>query len=378
MKKTKKEIGVALIGSGGRSRVLRFLWNCGDKVKLKSVYDLNKTAMSESIGYFGQKDAKMCSSYSEAINTKGVDWVVVFSPNCFHSEHIQAAFKAGKHVFSEKPLATTIEDCQSILNAHKKSNLLFATGFVLRYSPVYRKVKEILDSGVLGKILSIDANENITPPHGSGMMLNWRRNSKYSGPYILEKCCHDIDLINWFTGSIPSRVASFGGLDLFKSENDFLSKKYKSVFSGWSDPDGRKSPFTSEKDIVDNQVAIMEYRNNVRVTFQATLSNAIPERRMYFSCTEGTMIAELYGGEVKYKRLGKNELTTYRPHGSDLHGGGDRIIMESLYESMVKKIIPKCSGEEGMESSISALALDMARLKGKVIYLEKVWKKLGR
>ena len=86
-----------------------------------------------------------------------------------------AAFKAGKNVFSEKPLATKVEDCQEIFEAHKKSGLLFATGFVLRYSKLYRKVKDLIVSGELGKVLSIDANENITPSHGGYIMMNWRR-----------------------------------------------------------------------------------------------------------------------------------------------------------------------------------------------------------
>lgn len=379
MKKSKKEIGVAIIGAGGRSGLTKFLWSCGKNVKLKSIYDPDKSVMIERLKAIDQEDAKMCSTYQEAIKTEGVDWVMVFSPNCYHREHIEAAFKAGKNVFSEKPLATTIEDCQGIFDAHKKSGLLFATGFVLRYSPIYRKVKEILDSGIIGKILSIDANENVTPAHGSYIMKNWRRYTKYAGPHILEKCCHDLDLINWLTCSIPSKVASFGDLNFFKPENARFGKKYNDQFNiTWADPHGEKCAFKSDKDIIDNQVAIMEFRNNIRVMFQATLSNAIPERRMYFSCTEGTMIAELYAGEVKYKRIDSSELITYRPSGPDLHGGGDRIIMESLYQSMINDTEPECSGEEGLESSVTALAIDKARIEGKVFDLEKVWKKLGR
>lgn len=378
MKKSKKEIGVAIVGAGARSGLTRFLWECGPNVKLKAIYDPDKSIMMTRIKDLKQDDAKICSTYQDAINTDGVDWVMVFSPNCYHREHIEAAFNAGKNVFSEKPLATTIEDCQAIFDAHKKSGLLFATGFVLRYSPIYRKVKEVLDSGVIGKILSIDANENITPAHGSYIMKNWRRHTKYAGPHILEKCCHDLDLINWFAGSIPSKVASFGDLNFFKPENAGMNKKYKDDFVGWHDPHGEKCAFNAEKDIIDNQVAIMEFRNNIRVMFQATLSNAIPERRMYFSCTEGTMIAELYAGEVKYKRIGSSELITYRPSGPDLHGGGDRIIMESLYNSMMKNVEPECSGEEGLESSVTAIAIEKARVEGRIFDLEKVWKKLDR
>ena len=124
--------------------------------------------------------AKKCTSSLEAINTPGVEWVMVFSPNVYHKQHVLEAFEAGKHVFSEKPLATTIEDCQAIFDGHQKSGKLFATGFVLRYAPMYRKAKEILESGKLGKVMTIEANENITPSHtaasrGGGYGCIWHR-----------------------------------------------------------------------------------------------------------------------------------------------------------------------------------------------------------
>lgn len=270
----------------------------------------------------------VCKTYHEAVADKNADWVMVFSPNCYHKEHIIAAFEAGKNVFSEKPLATTIEDCKAIYDAHKKTNLIFATGFVLRYAPIYRKAKEILTSGKLGFIISLAASENITPSHGSYIMKNWRRFAKFAGPHILEKCCHDLDLLNWFTDSLPTKVSSFGALKLFKSENikilDKLNEKGRKAFEGWHDPVGEKCPFSAEKDIVDHQCASMIFRNGVSANFHATLSNAIPERRIYFSCSEGTMITELYSQTLKYARIGEeSKEISFK---GDLHGGGDGVL----------------------------------------------------
>ncbi|MBN1864731.1 MAG: Gfo/Idh/MocA family oxidoreductase, partial [Victivallales bacterium] len=288
------------------------------------------------------------------------------------------SFGAGKNVFSEKPLATTIDDCEAIYKAHSGSGLMFATGFVLRYSPLYLKVKQVLESGDLGKILSIDANENITPGHGGYIMRNWRRHTQYAGPHILEKCCHDLDLLNWFCCGIPSRAASFGSRDMFVPENECLRQKYgDKAFLAWEDPHASGSPFTSDKDIMDNQVGIFEYRNGIKVMFQATMSNAIPERRMYFSCTEGTMIAELYSGDLRYRRFGDEECTLENFHG-DGHGGGDDYIMKELYRSMTLNEPPKCGGDEGLESAVVALALDESARTGKIVDIEPVWKRLGR
>lgn len=375
-----KEIKVAVIGCGGRGRGVsrNLLRDSENKVKILATYDPDKKQAERAKELWSSPDTLICNSYQDAINTPGVEWVLVFSPNAYHKEQILAAFAAGKHVFSEKPLATTIGDCQEIYNAHQKSGLMFMTGFVLRYSKLYLKVKEILTSGKLGKLLSIDANENITPAHGGYIMMNWRRHTSISGPHILEKCCHDIDLLNWFADSLPSKIAAFGSLDYFKPENEHHREKFgNEAFAAWDDPHRVPSPFTSDKDLKDTQVAIIQYRNGIKVQFQATMANAIPERRMYFSCTEGTMIAELYSSTLRYRCVG-DEAEKVINFGADGHGGGDAFIMKDLYGCMVNATSPKSSGNEGLESAVTALVIDQAMCEEKVINLEPIWKKLER
>jgi len=349
-----KKINVAVIGAGYRGCGVtnQLLKDSAGHVRIVSLFEPDTVVAQKAIETWGQEDVKLCGSYQEAIDSEGVEWVMVFSPNAYHKENIVYAFKRKKHVFAEKPLAVSIEDCQEVFDAHRQSGCLFATGFVLRYAPLYRLAKTILDSGKLGKIISIDANENIAPEHGGYIMCNWRRHTRLSGPHILEKCCHDIDLLNWFCGSIPRRVASFGGLDMFVPENEKLRQKYgEEAFRNLPDPHAVDSPFLSDKDLKDNQVSILEYRNRIRVMFQATMSNAIPERRMYFSCTEGTMIAELYSGTLKYKYLGDKEMTQIDVKG-DGHGGGDEHIMKELYDTMANNTPPKSSGNEGLEGAL--------------------------
>ena len=169
----EKKIQVAVIGLGNRGRYVfnNLLRDSKQQVVPVAAYDPDRAVMKETIELWKTSEVtKQCDSYQEAINTPGVEWVLVFSPNAYHKEHIIAAFQAGKHVFSEKPLATTIEDCREIYEAHQKSGKLFATGFVLRYAPIYRKAKEYLASGKLGYLIAIDANENITPEHGGYIM----------------------------------------------------------------------------------------------------------------------------------------------------------------------------------------------------------------
>lgn len=377
----QKKIKVAVIAAGNRARdvVKNLLRDSKRNVVIASVFDPDQSVMEEAIlQHWNSPEARRCGSSEEAINTPGVEWVMVFSPNAYHKEHILQAFAADKHVFSEKPLATSIEDCQEIFEAHQKTGKLFATGFVLRYAPIYRKAHQILNSGKIGRLLALEANENIRPDHGGYIMCNWRRLKKIAGPHILEKCCHDLDLINWFCNSLPSRVSAFGGRDFFRPENRSLEEKYGvKTFKTWTDPHAVETPFNNDTDLMDNMVSIAEFRNGIRATFTSTMSNRIPERRMRFNCTEGTMCLDLYTGVLRYSNLA-DEGVTEIVYAGDGHGGGDDYIMKELYETMVTGTAPKCSGNEGLQSAVFALSLDRAAVSGEVVNLEPVWKALHR
>ena len=375
-----KKIQVAVLACGNRSKgvVNNLLRDSNYNVNIAAVYDPDPQVVEDTLAHWKMTDAKRCSSYQEAINTPGVEWVMVFSPNVYHKEQVVAAFEAGKHVFSEKPLATTIEDCVAINEAHRKSGKLFATGFVLRYAPIYRKAKEILESGVLGDLIAVEANENITPEHGSYIMRNWRRKTAIAGPHILEKCCHDLDLIEWLTNSLPAKVMAFGGRDFFLPKNDELFQYITPKIQGcWLDPHATPSPFTSDGDLMDNLISIAEFRNKVRVSFSCSMSNILPERRMYFSCSKGTMKLDLYAAMLSYATL--NDGVTYSfDFRTDGHGGGDSHIMKELYETMTTGVLPKCSGSEGLRSAVYAIVLDQAAVSGKIVDVEPIWQELGQ
>ena len=378
----QKKIGIAVLACGGRSRcVVKNLFRDSNRqIEILSVYDPIDSIIDKAFEEWqiDGKNTKRCSSAYEAINTPGVEWVMVFSPNAFHKEQILMAFEAGKHVFSEKPLATKIEDCQAIFEAHQKTNLLFATGFVLRYAPIYRKIKELLECEKFGKLLSIEANENIPPYHGGYIMANWRRKTEISGPHILEKCCHDLDLINWFCQSLPSKISAFGSRKVFIPENRFLENKYdKETFSLWGGHNQIDTAFGEDGDMIDTQMGIALFRNGIQVSFCATMCNAIPERRMRFNCMEGTMTADLYKLQLETKKIGDESTQVYNFKG-DGHGGGDDHIMKELFDSMVNHTLPKCSGQEGLESAVFALALDQAMREEKIVDLENIWAKLNR
>lgn len=377
----KEKINIAIIACGNRARgvVNSLLTAAGEQVNIAAVYDPDPAEMDYACNEWKAEQARRCNSSIEAINTPCVEWVMIFSPNAFHKQHILEAFAAGKDVFTEKPLATTIADCKEIYDAYIASGKHFATGFVLRYSNVYRKVKSLLDSGKFGYLMTVEANENIRPAHGGYIMCNWRRKTEISGPHILEKCCHDLDLIEWFVQSLPGKVYAMGGRDFFKAENAHLEAKYGAdKFHCWRDAHKLPSPFHDDTDLMDNLISVAEFRNGVRVSFTCTMSNIIPERRMSFHCSEGNIILDLYQSQIRYRNIGDEGETVISFSGMDGHGGGDRVIMQELFDTMTNGTTPKCSGSEGLESAVYALALDQAATSGKIIDLEPIWASLGR
>lgn len=375
-----EQIKIAVLGCGSRGRyVVGNLLKAADgAVKIVAVYEPDAAVAAETMKKWNAEDALLCKTYQEAIETEGVQWVMVFSPNAHHKEQVVHAFNCGRHVFSEKPLATSIEDCVAINEAREKSGCQFATGFVLRYSLLYQKAKEILSSGILGKIILVEGNENIAPAHGGYIMCNWRRHSSEAGPHILEKCCHDLDLIEFLIGSLPEKIMAFGGRNFFLPENGNLLEKYgKNTFMSWPDPHRTETPFTNDSDLMDNLVSIAEFKNQVRVSFSYTMSNAIPERRLYFSCSEGNLRLDLYAKKISWRNLGDDAEHTLVFTGSDGHGGGDDTIMEELFDTMIHHTQPRCAGKEGLRSAVYAMAIDKAATTGVPVDLAPVWKKLG-
>lgn len=374
-----KTINIGVIGAGARACVANAVLKLSGQLKMTRIYDPDTQACRRWINESDSRECIICGSEEEIFSDPQIDWVMIFSPNHLHFGHIMRAFAAGKNVFAEKPLATSIGDCRKICETARACGKSFCTGFVLRCAPLYRQVKDFLDAGEIGKIISIEANEHITPFHGAHIMSNWRRFKEQSGSHILEKCCHDLDLINWFTDSLPQKVASFGGLNFFIPENASFRERFIDPETGKGHfvCDERHEPnaFLTEKTVVDNQVAIMEFANGVRVSFTANSSNVIPERRMFISGTEGNLIVDMISQEIKLRRLGERcvRTCTFREIN---HAGGDAVLAKELLDTMLNNAPFISSGLEGLNSAVAALAIEESRVSGKIIDLTEVWQAL--
>ena len=377
-------VGIGLIGCGLRIQMLLpVIPGLGEKIRVEALCDPNPESVQKTRTQFCP-EARVCETYQEVLADPMVKWVMIGSWNCFHREQAVAALEAGKHVFCEKPLATTIEDCLAIKRARDAAGTQFAIGFTLRFSPLYRKVKALLEEGQIGEIVSMEFNETLGFDHGGFIHSDWRRFEKNSGPHLLEKCCHDVDLVQWFIGSLPRRVASFGGLNFFIPENRRHLERVgtnpsgRRAYSGWDFAYHVVDPFTAEKDIIDNQVAILEFENGVRATFHTNCNTNLPERRMYFCGTEGTMRIDANTGRIELRRIGyEEELQELGETIDDGHAGGDPVLGLELAQAMLEGTPPAAGLEDGLTSAITCLAIDQARKTGSVVDLAPLWADLA-
>ena len=379
-----KTIGVGIIGCGGRLRyVAKLLTEANERIRIVALCDPSRTSIRAARKELPGRPL-LYDDYRDLVRHPDVQWVMIGSWNCYHREHAVAAFDAGKHVYCEKPLATTLNDCVAMRDGWRRSGLLFSVGFTLRYSPHYVKIKKMIERGGIGVPISLEFNETLEFNHGGFIAGDWRRLTRYAGSHLLEKCCHDMDLVNWYVGSHAVKAASFGGLDFFRPENarhirrlgrDREGKKAYAAMAGMAP---KVNPFTSDKDIVDNQVAILEYANGVRATFHTNLNAGIPERRMYICGTEGALRADLRSGTIELRRIGFDEKRRRFLVGRrDGHGGGDAFLARDLARSMTRGVRPKAGLEDGLKAAVTCFGIDRALETGKVVDLRPLWKRVG-
>lgn len=160
------------------------------------------------------------TDFTEMCNNSELDAIVIVSPSMFHGEQIKIALDAGKHVFCDKPLDTTVEKCriaEKAVEAHPDQ--IFMLGFMRRYDPSYVKAKKKIDNGDIGKVILVRSYTQDPRTTIEGTL----KFAPHSGGQFLDMCVHDIDLVRWFTKSEPKNVWGIGGVfefELYRELND--------------------------------------------------------------------------------------------------------------------------------------------------------------
>ncbi|RCW24914.1 putative dehydrogenase [Ciceribacter lividus] len=309
------------------------------------------------------------------------DLLMIGSPNHLHLEHIRIGLEAGLTVFTEKPIVVSIEESYalaSLLAKYGHDRLL--VGLVLRYSPLYRDLRKAQADGRLGEVVSIEASEHIEPYHGAFFMRDWRRYGRYAGGFMLEKCCHDLDLYNGVVGARPRFVASFGGRKSFVPSNAPEAagandlEVYHRKPSGWM---GSDRVFDSDADIIDYQTAIVEYENGASMTFHTNLNVPDQFRRFCVIGSKGMAEGDFVRGYMNVHDARTNERTvanTYTaPSEESQHYGADEQMAADVLAFVNEGRPQPVSAIDALEAGILALAMDEARLGRKVVDLAPVW-----
>ncbi len=306
------------------------------------------------------------------------DLVMVGSPNHFHLEHIALALESGARVFAEKPVVISEEETFTLLEllqTHGVDRVM--VGLVLRYSPLYRDLMTSIHDGTIGTVVSIEATEHIAPAHGAFFMRDWRRKTHMTGGFMLEKCCHDLDLYQSVIGARAKRVASFGGRGTFTKQNSEHADA--DVYHHWKSRwNGVDNAFDGDADIVDHQQVIIEYENGAKLGFHTSL-NAPDEHRRFCvfgqkGMAEGDFVRAYY---KTHDALTSEKLIdkTYDYSGSSVHYGAEELMVAEMAKHFYEGCELPVSVLDALEAGLTAIKIDEARETGSVVDLEDMWKR---
>ena len=322
---------VVFIGAGGRANGYT-QYGAKDLMNIVGVADPNPAnrrlflGLNSLIGLVPEFD-----DWRGMLDQAGpVDGVVITTPNHQHVDPAVECMRRGMVVALEKPIAESADSCRRLLAARRKYNARLVIGFVMRSAPFYQQARKWIGEGRIGDVVTIQADELPAVLTTSVMFRgDWRRMQKTSGGSLLEKCCHDMDMLTWMAGGCPMRLNSFGGVKTFKPRQDVPLRcadcpiqakcSYYLPPAKYDHPDmvkrandGLLYKFTRDNsaciynnghDIYDHQTVQIEYANGVLATLT-----------MDFSCGGSTCGRNLHIVGTKGSIFGKCEDHLLRLH----------------------------------------------------------------
>jgi len=358
---------------------------------------------------------------------KMADMAIIATQDKMHFEPAMMAIEKGYHLLLEKPVAPTPEECVQIAEAANKKGVDVVVCHVLRFSPFFMTIKNLIDEGRIGDVVHVVHTERVGNAHMSHSFVrgNWR-NSKTSSPMILAKSCHDMDILNWLIGKRCTRVQSFGSLTYFTKANMpegapeycvqgcpaaencpydarriYLKDRMfiqqatnnknptdEDILRAITETNYGKCVFQSDNDVVDHQVVNLEYEGGATVSFSMCAFN-IGGRRIRIMGTKGEIIGNMSDEYVTLfdfmTRESESVMISNAVQDETInggHGGGDSGIVRSFVQFVAGNYTGKSITDidTSIESHLIAFAAEEARLTGKTIdireYKEQFLKEL--
>ena len=296
----------------------------------------------------GTRSPKEYSDLEELL-ASDVDAVIIATPPLGHAEHFEAAVRAGKHIYIEKPAAVSVEDCKRIMRASDSAgrHINITMGFQRRYAKTYLKAKQARDAGVIGEIRMAHARflktgpsprapaERVRPKSETDKIKRWHIWRDLSGDLVVENNVHCIDILNWFLGGHPLSAVGRG--------------------SKTSDRAG---------DMRDNNNVVFEYEGNVLASLAGSTlaTNNYREVHEQFFGSNGMIETS----ELRWRH--------YRGRGDTVVEASERSNTLDSMEAFVQRIAegrPENTGVRGAESTLAAILGRMAMdARGEVTWEE--------
>lgn len=422
----KKKLKVIVIGAGGRGIGYTDIMADSEGFEVVGVAEPIDDRREYVKNKHGISDENCFDTWEKILDKpKFADVAIISTMDRMHYAPAMKAIELGYNLLLEKPVAPTAQECVDILKQAEKYNVKVVVCHVLRYTDFFRGLKNVIKSGAIGDVVSVIHVENVGNIHQSHSFVrgNWGNKDEASF-MLLQKSCHDLDILQWLLEKDCKKIQSFGALRYFKSENapkdapDYCiegcpeaDKCYYNAVklylddkeNGWfrsaatkktnpTDDDVidalkntqyGKCVFKCNNNVVDHQIVNMEFDDDTTVSFTMCAFNR-GGRQITVMGTDGFLTAEMDGEKCHLYRFSNNETEEIDlsevKHGEtivDGHGGGDSGIIEDLY----KYINGECDASEISEIGISCknhmlvFAAEESRLDSKVVDIHEFLKR---
>ena len=381
--KLDKPVTVLVIGAGSRGRTYaRYAEKFPKSMKIVGVADLNPGRRNAMATKHNIPAGNTYSDFHEALSReKFADAVIIATPDNLHYEPCMKALELGYDVLLEKPVAPTEKECRAILKQAHKYNRIVAVCHVLRYAPYFVAMKQVVDSGALGELVSVQHMEPIQYAHMAHSYVrgNWPLADKTT-PIILAKSCHDLDILRWIIDKPCETIAAEGSLHLFKAENapkgaperctDGCPHESECPYSAIDIYERRKRHlgvfdlpnrndvalireklkttnygrcvYRCNNDQCDHYVAIMRFQDGVTASFTMDAFTPWGGRRTRIMGTKGFIEGNMKTFNFYDFRTGHkstwdqkvSEIPEYRDSG---HGGGDHALVRDFLRAVAAR-----------------------------------------
>ncbi|MFK7803774.1 MAG: Gfo/Idh/MocA family protein [Anaerolineae bacterium] len=330
-----------------------------------------------------------------------------------HHESTKAALQAEYDLLLEKPITNTLSETIELVQLAEEKGRLLQICHVLRYTPFFSQLNEIISSGRLGELVTVEHRENVAHWHMAHSFVrgNWRRLDE-SSPMILAKCCHDLDILYWNLGAPVEKLQSFGSLMHFRPENGPPNAAQRCTDGEDGCPAAADCPFDARKiylnmenngwpvnvltadtrlearqtaletgpygrcvyhcdnDVVDHQTLNMRFPGGATVNMTMQGHSHRESRTMRYDGTRATLRGLFEYGkgriEIHDHVSGKEEVIDILP-GKSGHGGGDFGIVKSFVQAVRGEGKPMTTARESLESHMMAFAAEESRLNDSVV-----------